>query len=106
MSALELSGWFWGAKFGKFVISSGASHDHACALERAADPLYSAGVDAEPRRDLAHTLGAPRLVEGCTDALFQLRGDRRPAEALAFAPGSRKACADPFPPALSGEQLT
>jgi hypothetical protein len=31
-----------------------------------------------------------------TDALFQLRGDSGPAEALAFAPGSRKACADPF----------
>jgi hypothetical protein len=31
----------------------------ASALERAADPLYRARIDAEPLRYLAHAVGAP-----------------------------------------------
>ena len=48
----------------------------------------------QTRRDLANALRAPRLVQGRLDLFFQLGRNGRPAEALAFSPGPRKAGAD------------
>jgi hypothetical protein len=43
-----------------------------------------------------HAIGASGIVQGLTDAGFQLRGYRRPAELLALTTGSRKAGTDSF----------
>jgi hypothetical protein len=68
--------------------------DHACR-ERAADPLDRTRIDPEPLGDLTHAWRS-RSRQSLPDALFQLRGDPRPADAFSLAPGPRQASTDSF----------
>jgi hypothetical protein len=49
-------------------------------LERAADPLYGAGINSEVFGNDAHT-GPPRSRQSLTDSFFECRGDRGPPKA-------------------------
>jgi hypothetical protein len=64
-------------------------------LERAADPLYRAWIDAEPFGYDAHTWPA-RSRQSLPDALFQLGSYRRAPQPLALTPSPRKPGTDSF----------
>jgi hypothetical protein len=59
-------------------------------LERAADTLHGAGIDAELRCDLSHAR-ATGLCQRSLDLRFQLGGDGRTPEPLPFAPSPPQA---------------
>jgi hypothetical protein len=57
-----------------------ALRGHACAVERTANTLHSARIDAKPNCDLAHALSAPRGLKSGKDSSCRLVDGRNPAE--------------------------
>jgi hypothetical protein len=79
----------WHGSLGNRIMLSficAASSRCGGAGERAADALHCLRVDAKPSSDFARALGTPRLVQGRTDALFQLGWYRRPARFIGSSP--------------------
>src|SRR2546421_12074653 len=72
-----------------------ASQRDRVLLERAADPLYGAGVNAKLFGNDADT-GPPRSRQSLTDSLFQCGGDWGTPKAFTLTPGPREASTDSF----------
>src|SRR5215831_20236417 len=72
-----------------------ASQRDRVLLERAADPLYGAGVNAKPFGNDADT-GPPRSRQSLTDSFLECGGDWGPPKALTLTPGPGEASTDSF----------